>query len=393
MILFLAMYVFSFGKLKINRVFIFILTLVSLLSFLNVFWGNNSIFLLFKQSGGFLINGVVYYLLIRVNKNDINKLFCVYLKLAFIIAMIGIFQELSFLIGFKYGYDYSYFIPKFSNVGTALGMLRVTSILPEPSHFGAAMAPAMFVSVLNIIKKESNFLSRKASFLIIISILLSFSLVSYTGIVIALILIMFNNKKITLIVACVIMLFVFIRFAYLYLPDIRIRVDDTVSVITENAPLGKGNLSTFAFCSNAMVAYKSFLNNPLFGSGIGSHSLSYNRYIAEFIGPNPDPNLTISLCVEDAGSLFFRLISETGLLGLFLFFYFIIRFYVSKSKNEHVWIISNSIVCLFVMNLIRMGNYFYCGFIFFIWAYYFTGKSIVNAINSNIKNKLNIVRK
>lgn len=391
MILFLVMYAY-FGKLKINRTFIFVLTLVSLLSLFNVLLGNNSIFLFLKQFFGFLLNGVVYYLLIRVNKNDINKLFCIYLRLAFIIAMIGIFQELSFLIGFKYGYDYSYFIPKFGFGGTALGMLRVSSILSEPSHFGTAMVPAMFVSVLNIIKREYNFISRKASFLIIISILLSFSLVSYLGIVIALVLIMFNYKKVRLIVTCAIMLFVFIRSVYLYMPDIRMRVDDTVSVITGDAPIGKGNLSTFTFCSNAMVAYKSFLNNPLFGSGLGSHPISYNRYIDQFIRSDVLHSYTIPLCVEDAGSLFFRLMSETGLLGIFLFFYFIIRFYVSRGKDVHFWIISNSIVCLFVMNLIRTGNYFSCGFIFFVWAYYFTGKSIANSINSDIKNKLNIIR-
>ena len=46
-----------------------ILSLASLFSLLNVFWGNNSISLFLKQFLGFLLNGVVYYLLIRVNKN------------------------------------------------------------------------------------------------------------------------------------------------------------------------------------------------------------------------------------------------------------------------------------------------------------------------------------
>ena len=208
MILFLAMYVFSFGRFEINKVFIFILTQVILLSLLNVFWGNDSYFSLLKQFAGFLFNGVGYYLLLKINKNNIDKLFRVYLKLAFIVAIIGIFQEFSYLIGFKYGYDFSYFIPKISSLmGTVFGMIRISSILPEPAHFGAVMAPAMFVSVLNIVKRESNFISRKASILIIISVLLSFSLVSYVGIVIALFLIVFNYKKIMLTVACTSALF------------------------------------------------------------------------------------------------------------------------------------------------------------------------------------------
>ena len=378
MILFLAMYVFSFGRFEINKVFIFILTQVILLSLLNVFWGNDSYFSLLKQFAGFLFNGVGYYLLLKINKNNIDKLFRVYLKLAFIVAIIGIFQEFSYLIGFKYGYDFSYFIPKISSLmGTVFGMIRISSILPEPAHFGAVMAPAMFVSVLNIVKRESNFISRKASILIIISVLLSFSLVSYVGIVIALFLIVFNYKKIMLTVACTSALFVFISSTYLCIPAIRMRVDDTVSVVTGRTPIDKTNNTTFVFCNNMIIAYKSFLNNPLFGSGLGSNPMSYDRYIPQAIDSR---EYNIGQDKKDASSLFSRLLSETGLIGILLFFYFIVKFYVSKKKNAHFWIISNSIICLFILNLIRQGNYFSCGFIFFVWLYYFTGKSIVNSI-------------
>ncbi|MFH1395484.1 MAG: hypothetical protein ABIH09_04930, partial [Candidatus Omnitrophota bacterium] len=78
----------------------------------------------------------------------------------------------------------------------------------------------------------------------------------------------------------------------------------------------------------------------------------------------------------DAASLFSRLISEMGLLGIALFFYFIVKFYVSKKMDEHYWMISNAILCLFIVNLLRQGNYFYSGFIFFVWAYYFTYRNM-----------------
>lgn len=374
MILFVAIYFFHYHKIQVNKVFLLILMSVSILSLLNIFWGNNSAFSLLKQFGGFILNGVVYYLLIRINKSNINKLFRIYLKLAIIVAVIGIIQEVSFLIGFTYGYDYSYFIPKFNGGGTALGMLRVTSILPEPSHFGGAMAPAMFVSVLNIIRGENSFIGRNASVLIITSILLSFSLTAYVGIVMALILIMLNYKRVGLIAVVATILIAFAVSSYRYIPEIRIRVDDTYAVVAGRAALGEGNLSTFAFISNASVAYKSFMNNPLFGAGMGSHPISYNKYIEQLVGPDAPAASTSPLCVDDAGSLFFRLMSETGLFGMFLFFYFIIKFYVSRKRDAHFWIISNSIICLFGMNLIRLGNFFYCGFIFFVWAYYFASK-------------------
>lgn len=373
MFLFLVMWLFSGHKVSISKNFILFLVIFFALALLNVFLKNNTLPTLFKQFSGFVFNGVVYYVLVKANKNNINKLFVIYLRLAIIAAVIGIFQEISFLAGFVDGYDYSYFIPNFRFGGTVLGMLRVSSVLPEPAHFGGAMAPAIFISVLNIMKNEANFISRKTSFVIIASALLTFSLITYVGGILALILIMGNYRRIKLMFTSLSVLLALAIFSYEYVSEIRIRVDDTYAVITGNAVLIESNLSTFAFLSNAAVAVRSFKNNPLFGSGIGSHPVSYDRYIYEVIDSEQDPMI---LNKEDAGSLFFRLMSETGLLGILGFFYFIGRFYVSRKRDHRLWIISNSIVCLFVINLIRLGNFFYCGFIFFVWTYYFANKNV-----------------
>jgi len=150
------------------------------------------------------------------------------------------------------------------------------------------------------------------------------------------------------------------------------KVNDTVAVISGKKPLDSANLSTFAFCSNGFIAYKSFMRNPLFGSGLGSHARSYDRYIAQIIDPT---KIRHSLNREDASGLFFRFVSETGLLGTFLFFYFVVKFYVSKKKDDYLWPISNSIVCLFILSLLRQGNYFYGGLIFFVFMYYFVNKN------------------
>jgi len=373
MICFLFFCIYSYRKLYVSKSFIFILLFMSLLSFLNVFLGNDSVPCLLKIFLGFIFNGVVYYMLFRLNNNEVDKLFRIYLQIACVVALIGIFQEISYLAGFEGGYDYRSFISRTVPPNVQSGILRVTSIMQEPSHFGNAMAPAMFVSILNIIRKKGHFISKKMSCLIIISVLLSFSLVAYIGIAIAFILIMLNYRRVILICTSAIILFVSALVSYRYLPAIKMRVDQTVAVINGNIPLETANLSTFSFCSNGLVALRSFMNNPLFGAGLGSHPLSFDKYLPQTV--NQDL-ISLSLNREDACSLFFRLISETGLLGVFLFFYFILRFYVSKGRDEYYWIISNSIACLFVLNLLRQGNYFYCNFIFFIWAYYFTSKNI-----------------
>jgi O-antigen ligase len=256
-----------------------------------------------------------------------------------------------------------------------MGLLKVTSILQEPAHFGAVMAPAMFVALLNIIKNKKYFISKIMSLAIIFSTLLSFSAVSYIGIIIAVVLIMLNYRTVKFIAAGILILFALTIFSYRNFSTLKLRADDTFLVMTNRIPLEFANLSTFAFVSNFLVTKKNFTDSPLFGSGLGSYPISYEKYIKQVI--NIDKR-TIFLNNTDADSLLLRLISETGLLGVVLFFYFIIRFYVSKRKDDYYWMISNSILCLFIINLLRMGNYFYNGFIIFIWMYYFTGKNISN---------------
>ncbi len=373
MAFFLLFYIFHYRTININRTFAYVLILFIISSFLNTLYLSNPISSLVKPTIGFIFYGIVYYLLVRINNYNVEKLFRVYLQLAFVVALIGIFQEISFFIGFEYGYDFRYFIPRIVNPQIQSGMLRVTSIMQEPTHFGTAMIPAFFISVLNILERRSDFISKKASFLIIISTLLTFSLVVYVGIVAAFILIMLNYRNVRLIVACAVILVATMFISYRYLPIVKMKVSETVAVISGKKPLNSVNLSTFAFCSNGFIAYKSFMRNPLFGSGLGSHPTSYDRYIAQIINP---AEIWCTLNRDDASGLFFRLISETGLLGTFLFLYFIIKFYVSRKKDNHLWAISNSIVCLFILSLLRQGNYFYGGLIFFVFMYYFVNKNM-----------------
>ncbi|MFA5393573.1 MAG: O-antigen ligase family protein [Candidatus Ratteibacteria bacterium] len=328
-----------------------------------------------KQVLGILITGFAYYLLIKINKYDVNKLFKIYLRIALIVAIIGIFQEFSFLVGFKAGYDYSYLIPKWWLAKTTFGMLRVNSIFMEPSHFAFAMAPALFVSLITISKNNSFYLSKKTSILLIISVILTFSAVAYIAILISLFLIYFKVKKPRYLLLAVILIPVCIYTAYRYVPDIRMRFDDTLRVATGAKQPGEVNLSTYALASNALVAYKSFVSNPLFGRGLGSHPVSYDKEfpysgILGGFGQEYAPIVN----KEDANSLFLRLASETGLFGMIVVLCFVFKFRLKNRGNENISIISNAIFTMFMIQLLRQGHYFYNGLFFFVWLYYFAYK-------------------
>lgn len=381
---FLLAYIFFCGKIHFERNFFYILSIIFFLSLINVFQGNNAIHLLLKVMFGFILNGIAYYSLFRLNGYNVDELFRVYLRIACVVALIGIFQEISFLLGFERGYDFRYFIPRIVAPHLQLGMLSVTSIMQEPAHFGAAMMPAFFVSVVSLLRWKNNFISGLSSSLIVLSVLLTFSIVAYIGISTVVVLILFNSRKVKVAIIGIIILFVFAFTMYRYLPVVKWKVDDTIAVIIGEKAPKNANLSTWSFFSNGFVAYKSFKRNPLFGSGLGSHPMSYDRYIGQII--NPAENRYV-LNKGDASGLFFRLISETGLVGIFLFFYFVIKFYIPRGRDEYFWIISNSIFCLFILNLLRQGNYFYNGFFFFIWAYYFTYRNMCIKADSDCQTR------
>lgn len=374
MLVFLIYVTLGLKKLRLHKGFLLILTGFFAVSAIHVCLGNNSPAQLIKQMLGFILNGVVYFNLIKINEEKIERLFDAYLRLAVIVALIGLFQEFSYLVHFKEGYDFSLWNVNIRLERAPGHILRVTSLLQEPAHLGASLMPASFVAIHNFLKSDKKFLNPAEGTVIVVCALLTLSLVVYVGLVIACVLIILNNFQKRMVAICVVLLCLFAFASYRYLPGVKMRINDTLDVITAKKPLDlhKVNVSSYTFYTNGYVALKSFLKNPALGSGIGSHSVSHDRYIPK---PKIYLDYDLYLCKDDAGSLFFRLISETGLAGLLLFIYFLIRHYVSRKLDGRAWLISNGILTLVFMNLIRNGNYFYCGFVFFMWLYYFSYKS------------------
>ena len=357
-----------------NKTFLFLFGTIIVFSLYNVYIGKDTSVLLTKQIIGIFSTSLIFYLLIKINKYNINKLFRIYLNLAVLVGLIGLFQELSYLIGFEKGYDFGYIFPAWTLYLSKTGLLKINSIMPEPSVFCYVMMPAFFVSVSSFSKKNFKFLEKWKSLVIISSVFLSFSLVGYIGIVFSLTLLICNYGKIRHLVIGTAFILILIFFAYNKISDLKMRVDDSINVITKKTSLEATNLSTFALFSNGLVAYKSFKDNPVFGSGLGSHEISYHKYIGKIVDVD---KVIMFLNVQDANSLFLRLLSETGLFGILCFFWFIFKFHVLKKNDRsgYLWLISNAILAMFVIRLLRSGHYFNGGFFFFFWLYYFAGRS------------------
>ena len=130
------------------------------------------------------------------------------------------------------------------------------------------------------------------------------------------------------------------------------------------------NSSSFVLYNNYHIAFENFKDNPIAGTGLGSHAVAFEKYsLTKQAGI-----LNIEFNKSDANSMFLRLLSETGLIGILFILIFIFKFYVIRSKihpESNHWIVGSAVLVIIILYLLRQGNYFINGFPIFMWIYYY----------------------
>lgn len=365
-IILLPVFLFRYG---VNRSLYFILLALFVTGLVNILLGNNTFALFFKVFTGFALSYLFYYYVILEFDFNIEQLFKWYLKGAYFCALIGIVQFVSFQFGFVQGYDFSWILNKWGVIKGGNFGIRINSIFGEPTYLASTLSAAFFVSIYNLVMKEPYFLNRIQSMLIVLVYILSFSGVGQTGIFLSLIFLVVSFGAVRYLILIVPLALFLFNFLYNNVDEFRERYDSTIGLFSgeQEFKLGKTHGSSFILYNNYVVTMKSFKNNFLFGTGIGSHPVAFNKYSLarnfKVYGFNSNS--------ADANSMLLRLISETGLFGLSIFLFIIFKFYVSRDDTEdsNHWLISNAILVMIILNLLRQGHYFLNGFPFFVLMY------------------------
>jgi len=97
----------------------------------------------------------------------------------------------------------------------------------------------------------------------------------------------------------------------------------SLALITLDAEVGTDvateQVSALAMASNLEVTYQNFTNHPVLGGGVGSHPIAYKIFVPGYMSAS---KIDISgLNADDAASLVFRLLSETGVVGFVIFIF------------------------------------------------------------------------
>ncbi|MCJ8166401.1 O-antigen ligase family protein [Pontibacter sp. E15-1] len=362
-------------QLPIDRKFLIILLLIFFISLVKTLLNEYPITSPIKQVIAILISSIPYYLIIKINKYDVIEVFRIYLKSCYLVCVLGIIQELTYIFfNIEYGYKY-----------------KVTSIVSEPAHLAIALAPAFFLAINKLLfKSETSLISHKQAWLIFITWLLTMSGVAMFGLVASFIIIALNKYNLlsmkmrksyifyTALAAVVIGSMLY--FIYVKVPFIKYRIDDTVSVINpkQSQKLGDVNLSTYTLYINFQITLESLRHNPIFGSGLGTHRYNYDKYRDKVYNFQTQSYKEVEFNKDDANSLLLRILSELGLFGLLLSLVFLYALNIKKFDNSYnqlsknLWLINNGCLLFFLMRLFRFGNYSVLGFFLFLFIFNFT---------------------
>ena len=316
-----------------------------------------------------------------------------YYKLVYYISLFSLFQIVIFLL-----LDVSIipqnFITGQLQTGSPIFIPQIFEILPrnlglstEPANFAFTIIPGVYLALFQLLKKEKLVpFPRRYAFIILISIVLTFSVVSYFGVLIALFFLL-KNKIFKNIKAFVFSILLILSFSYLSFTSVKL--NDFVNMSTE---FSDGNIETrsftaFAMISNFAVAIESQKENHFIGSGLNTHLYNYEKHIYDIFSYS---NVELEINKENGASLFLRILSEFGIPGLLALFIFIICF---KSKRGATFskyqIINEMALVTILLFCTRSGNYASISFLLFVAIYYFS-YLVIKTQSTKLENRVKL---
>ncbi len=393
----IAYFPFLVAKYSAPRGVWWILIILLTTGLLNVWLDNNTYKNFFKIYLNIALNLIFYATVAAYYNFNVEEMFRRYLKIAVIVCIYGIIELVAYKAGmFNLISLHHLGFNKWGAPPGGLG-IRINSTYPEPAYFAQFMSPAAFVSIYTLLIQKNNLLKRWESAIILTAFLLSFSSLAYTGIFIALFLLLLNYGLIRyFLFAIPVSVFLFyiiynniqefkermegIKIAFI---DEYLLEEKNKEVSNEQAfmarqfrVLSKVHGSPLVLYNNYYITMQNFKSNPLFGTGLGSHEIAFEKYNLSYL-----ISKWYLFNTPDANSMGLRIISELGLMGIIFTILFIRNYFVFREKDNNYWLISSSLLVLIILQILRQGNYTFSGFIFFAYLYYYNKLAALTSSN------------
>ncbi|WP_062307747.1 hypothetical protein [Polynucleobacter sinensis] len=252
---------------------------------------------------------------------------------------------------------------------------RASGFSSEPAHFALLLTPAVFIAVLVLSGRAAalGLKSKIIALIIIFGLLLTFSLVGYFALILA-VLMKYRNLNFKTILSRLLLVTVIGGLVISQIPQMQTKLNVFANIGPELVAyeFTQNDLSGFALISNAIVAQAALRDSYFLGTGLRTHENSYNKYL---YNTYDESQVLLELNSIDAGSLFIRLLSEFGVLGIIGFLLFLFRYKSSVGGNLLLPQIVNDMAFVFIVTYaIRNGGYLDPMLWLFVALYYYSHK-------------------
>jgi len=391
-LIFLTLIPFFFLKYGYPKPIALILIAIGLVGIINVGIGYYKPFDFIKVWGGLFLSLTFYHYVLDYYKFNLVQIFKVYSVWSYYVSVIGIVQVVSYNVGFSWGYNYTWLFNKWGVIEGGLLGIRVNSIFSEPSTLAGVLAPAVYISLYNLMHKKNFLITKRQSIVILITYVLASSSTAYLAIMLILFLVT-DSLKVRYFFIGLIMGIGLYNIAYNYSEDFKYRVDTSVALwMHQDYDIENTNSSSFVLYNNWHVATQNIKEFHILGTGVGSYNIAYEKHSLT----KTVLNYNFEFNTTDGNTMIIRLMVETGLVGVLLFMFIVIKCFIPKRVSDvdiHYRLISHAIVIMIMVYLLRQGNYYLNAFPFFVLMYYYNWKqykesqkyACQNIVDENLK--------
>lgn len=325
-----------------------------------------------KVAGSIILPYVFYAYVWRHFEYDVERLFTIYLKGAYVISIIGLLLFIDSFLGNNLLHFLQSFI--YIDIVDATVGIRLASLLGEPTYFANIVLPAGVVAMMRLVVKKNvgigiDYMTKRKAVVFTISLLLTYSGIAFLGLLLGGILLLLRHGAIRYAIVIPLIL-VIARIIIFQVPELEERYQGVLSVSSEKSQTGEFHGSSFILFNHAYITWMNLNENPLFGTGLGTHFLATDKFS---LGNEGVEYHYRTQNAQDASSMLLRILSELGIFGGILVFIFLRRNFIPRVPDDPVlWLISTAIFVTIVMQLLRQGNYILNGFPFFVLGFVFT---------------------
>lgn len=296
----------------------------------------------------FVIEIFALYFWMSEDRNFVKTQKIIY-GVAVFLSIYGVIQEIAFLLDWQVIYDLTLYGFPSSPDEIRNGFLSVSSFYSEPSHCVNFISWGLWIGLTQY--KKKNYVSAPKNLIIVLCAFLTQSAIVYISCIVVLFAYLFIYKKGIREKVRYLCVVVFAGMAVMVIAgDMFVGVISRLTQFLDISTTTSNDLSALAIVSNFQIAIEKMKDGFLFGTGFDTHRIYYFSYIKKIYG-----SLIMYLNIEDAGTLFTRIFSEFGIVGLAIFILAILKqLFKSIKKND---MNKFSFLLIFLLIIMRNGQY------------------------------------